>query len=189
MNVHALHAGLPNCSIPTTTHRVSPWAHTFVACLALLLATVECFADTLVGRVVGVTDGDTITVLDEIKVPHKIRLSGIDAPERSQAFGQRAKLKMAELVFGKEVTVVTHKVDKYGRNVGKVLLDGEDANRQMIVAGMAWHYKQYEREQSPGDRLSYAAAELEARKNEAGLWRDAAPVAPWEWRATKRSKR
>lgn len=140
-------------------------------------------ARLLVGTVVGVTDGDTITVLDEQRTQHKIRLAGIDAPEKAQAFGQRSKEALSALVFGRSVTVATEKQDRYGRTVGKIIIDGRDANLAQVVAGMAWHYKKYEGEQSPSDRLLYADAEREARDVRRGLWQDETPITPWNYRS------
>ena len=99
------------------------------------------FTGTVDGQVVGVTDGDTITVLDGQRTQHKVRLAGIDAPEKAQAFGQRSKEHLSSLVFGRQVKVETEKQDRYGRTVGKVLVEGRDANLAMVVAGLAWHYK------------------------------------------------
>jgi endonuclease YncB( thermonuclease family) len=95
---------------------------------------------------VAIADGDTLTVLDENKTQHKIRLSGIDAPERAQPFGQRSKEYLSMLVFGKTIEVETDKQDRYKRTLGKIVLDGRDVNLAMVVAGLAWHYKKYERE-------------------------------------------
>ena len=152
---------------------------------AIILALCLVFqaqAETLLGKVIHVQDGDSITVLDETHTQHKIRLSGIDAPERRQAFGNVSKESLAEQVAGQSVAVEWVKVDKYGRKVGKVLLAGLDCNLVQIKRGLAWHYKQYQREQSPTDQQSYAAAEIEARAAKLGLWRDADPVPPWEFR-------
>lgn len=151
----------------------------------------SCFAftGTVDGQVVGVTDGDTITLLDGQRTQHKVRLAGIDAPEKAQAFGQRSKEHLSSLVFGRQVKVETAKQDRYGRTVGKVLFDGRDANLAMVVAGLAWHYKKYEGEQSPADRLLYAAAEQEAREARRGLWLDQVVTAPWDHRAKVRSRR
>ena len=146
------------------------------------MAVTAANADQVQGRVVGVADGDTVTVLDDRKVQHKVRLAGIDAPEQGMPYGQRSKQYLSNLVFGKTVTLEGDKVDRYGRTVAKVLLNGRDVNLAQIAAGMAWHYKKYEREQSPADRQSYAAAEAEARAAKLGLWRDAAPLPPWEFR-------
>jgi endonuclease YncB( thermonuclease family) len=152
-------------------------ATTLVLCLGL-----QAQAETLLGKVIHVQDGDSITVLDETHTQHKIRLSGIDAPERRQAFGNVSKESLAEQVAGQSVAVEWDKVDRYGRKVGKVLLGGLDSNLVQVKRGLAWHYKKYEREQSPADRQSYAAAEAEARAAKLGLWRDAAPLPPWEFR-------
>lgn len=150
--------------------------------IALLLAHSLASAETIQGKVVGVTDGDTITVLDQSKTQHKIRLSGIDAPEKGMPFGQKSKDHLSDLVAGKEVSVEATKVDRYGRSVGKVLVEGLDANLAQVEAGYAWHYKDYQREQSRVDRLAYSHAEDRAREVKKGLWLDKEPVPPWEWR-------
>ena len=139
-------------------------------------------AETISGRVVGVADGDTITVLDADKTQHRIRLSGIDAPEKKQPFGQRSKQSLSDLVFSKSVAVETTKRDRYGREVGKVLIEGVDANLVQVQRGFAWHYKAYQREQSPQDRVLYSDAEAIARRDRVGLWRDDTPQPPWEFR-------
>lgn len=144
-------------------------------------------ADTLTGRVVGVTDGDTITVLDAAHQQHKVRLAGIDAPEKSQAFGQRAKQHLSRLVFDRTVAIEGSKLDRYGRLIGKVLVSSTDANLQLVRAGLAWHYKQYANEQSPTDRVLYAQAEEQARGRHLGLWGDASPQPPWEYRHAGKS--
>jgi endonuclease YncB( thermonuclease family) len=151
---------------------------------ALVLAsTLLCaHAATITGRVVGVADGDTVTVLDDSNTQHKIRLAGIDAPEKKQAFGQRSKQSLSDLVFNKQVTVETDKKDKYRREVGKILLTGQDVNLEQVTRGFAWHYKQYEQEQSPNDRKLYDFAEKEARAARRGLWADADPLPPWDFR-------
>ena len=157
-------------------------ATTLVLCLVF-----QAQAETLLGKVIHVQDGDSITVLDETRTQHKIRLSGIDAPERRQAFGNVSKESLAEQVAGQSVAVEWDKVDRYGRKVGKVLLAGLDSNLVQIKRGLAWHYKKYELEQSPADRQSYAAAEAEARAAKLGLWRDAEPTPPWEFRRKGRN--
>jgi len=157
--------------------------------LATLLLALACNAnaETITGRVVGVADGDTITVLDARQVQHKIRLAGIDAPEKKQPFGNRSKESLSQLAFGKTVDVETIKRDRYGRQIGKVLVNGQDVNLLQVERGMAWFYRQYQREQSPNDRRLYEAAEDAAKANKRGLWQDSAPVAPWESRRPKRS--
>jgi endonuclease YncB( thermonuclease family) len=147
-----------------------------------LLVVVSAQAETFQGRVVGVADGDTITVLDADNTQHKVRLSGIDAPEKAQAYGQRSKQSLSGLVFGKSVVVETTKRDRYGREVGKVLADGLDVNLEQVNRGLAWHYKAYQREQPPADRTTYSEAEQAAREARTGLWQDPEPVPPWEFR-------
>ncbi len=155
-----------------------------VACLTILSATASATTE-VIGRVVGVSDGDTITVLDAQKVQHKIRLSGIDAPESSQAFGRRSKEHLSNLVFGQTVTVVAEKSDRYGRTLGKVLVNRQDANLAQVQAGLAWHYKKYANQQPSADRASYARTEEHARQNRLGLWRDDNPTPPWDFRRSK----
>jgi endonuclease YncB( thermonuclease family) len=156
---------------------------TFTTMLLALACTAN--AETITGLVVGVSDGDTITVLDANKVQHKIRLAGIDAPEKKQAFGNRSKESLSALAFDKTVNVETDKQDRYGRQVGKVLVNGQDVNLVQVERGMAWFYRQYQREQSPNDRRLYEAAEDAARADKRGLWRDAEPLPPWEFRHNK----
>ena len=127
-------------------------------------------------------DGDTITVLDANRQQNKVRLTGIDAPEKFQPFGNRSRQHLSALVHGRDVVVEWNKRDRYGRILGKVLVGSVDANLEQIRAGLAWHYKQYEREQSREDRETYASAELDARTAKRGLWIDPAPIPPWEFR-------
>lgn len=165
---------------------------------ALLIPLAGAWAATLTGRVVGVHDGDSITVLDDSRTQYKIRLSGIDAPELKQAFGTRSKQSLADMVYDKQVTVEREKPDRYGRIVGVVYIVGQvcirgvscqesktDTGLMQVASGMAWHYKQYAREQSPTDRERYATEEKQARDAKRGLWADANPVPPWEWRRNR----
>lgn len=160
----------------------------FIPLLAALLFAAPSGADTLHGRVVGVTDGDTVKVLDAAHTEWKIRLMGIDAPEKQQAFGARSKANLSDLVYGKTVTVEYSKKDRYGRTVGKILVNGVDANLEQVKAGMAWHYKKYAKEQPTADRESYAEAEEQASAGQRGLWHDAEPVPPWDWRRSKKQR-
>ncbi len=147
----------------------------------LLFRSIAASADTLTGKVVKVADGDTITVLDN-NTQHKIRLQGIDAPERKQPFGNASRKHLASLVAGKTVTVKWAKRDRYSRIVGFVLVDGHDVNLAQVKAGMAWFYRYYQRELSSEDRRRYATAENQARTDRLGLWQDKNPMPPWEWR-------
>ncbi len=172
-------------STPSTL-RQNLAAFTLVA-LALASAA-SAAASTLTGRVVGVSDGDTVTVLDASKRTHKVRLLGIDSPEKKQPFGERAKQSLSDLVFDKQVSVEGGKQDRYGRSLGKIMLDGQDINLEQIRRGMAWHYRQYARDQSPQDRAAYAEAENAARSKRVGLWQDANPVPPWSFRREGREQ-
>lgn len=155
---------------------------TYVSVAVLLVVALNCTAATIEGRVVGVMDGDTISIINQNHEQFRIRLSGIDAPEKKQEFGQRSKESLSSLVFGKPVTVETSKQDLYGRSVGKVLVNGQDANLEQIRRGMAWHYKAYRRSQPLIDRAGYADAENSARAARRGLWVESEPVPPWEYR-------
>ena len=168
-----------------------------LAFLLCWLSIVPAYAD-FEGRVVSVADGDTITVLDARKQQHKIRLSGIDAPEKAQPFGDRSKANMLRLVFGKDVFVEERKQDRYGRTVGRVLVRPDecqtcgktlDVSMAQLTVGLAWHFKRYEKEQPDLERGQYSFAEDEARSKRAGLWRDPNPVAPWDFRSTKNGSR
>lgn len=160
----------------------SIFVYLLLGSLALVLLNSSLYAASINGKVVGVSDGDTITVLDASKTQIKVRLEGIDAPEKAQPFGQKSKEHLSDLVFGKQVVVESNKTDKYGRTVGKVLVNGKDANLEQVRSGFAWHYKEYQKEQSPSDRVAYSNAETNAQNIKSGLWRDPKPMPPWEWR-------
>jgi len=161
------------------TFKTSPTVYVFLLGV-FLWQTLN--AETLSGKVIHVADGDTITILDSSHQQLKIRLSGIDAPEKAQDYGQRSKEHLNGLVQGQQVIVETSKKDKYGRHVGQVLLKGQDVNLEQLRAGLAWYYREYERELTPELRQSYAKAESEAKDARMGLWSDAQPVPPWQWR-------
>jgi endonuclease YncB( thermonuclease family) len=153
--------------------------------LALYAAPVLAVAD-VAGRVVGVADGDTMTLLDESNRQYKVRLAGIDAPEKRQAFGHQSKKTLGECAFGKSAVVEGSKVDRYGRLIGKVVVDGVDCNLRQIEVGLAWHYKRYAGEQKPADRTRYDAAEVAARGAGLGLWHEPIPTPPWNFRRSDR---
>ncbi|WP_205853073.1 thermonuclease family protein [Polaromonas sp. AER18D-145] len=178
-------AGAQQLPSPVFGRRV--WRGLLASLMALGISAGAAAA-VLAGKVVAVTDGDTITVLDAGKVEHAVRLSGIDAPEKKMPFGQRSKQHLSDLLYGKWVEVEGEKNDRYGRLVGKVLVNGIDANLAQVQAGMAWHYKQYEREQTASDRQTFAEAEIRSATARQGLWVDRDPVAPWDWRKERRRK-
>jgi len=139
--------------------------------------------------VVSVADGDTLTVIDDNKKQYRIRLAGIDAPEKGQPYGDLSKKHLSALVFKQRVLVEWQKHDRYGRVVGVVVYGKRDVCLEQVSAGLAWHYKRYASEQSPKDRQAYAVAEDEARVRRVGLWRDAKPEPPWVYRSQIRGKR
>lgn len=132
------------------------------------------------GKVVKVIDGDTIHVLGKGST-YKIRLAGIDAPERSQAFGKRAREKLVDLVAGKQVIAIVESKDRYGRYVAKVNCASQDVSAEMLRAGYAWHYAQYS-----GSNY-YADLMKQAKRQRLGLWVDKHPQAPWDYRKEQRS--
>ena len=153
-----------------------------LAFLCLLFFTLVSFAEELIGKVIKVSDGDTITVLDSNNQKHKIRLKGIDAPESQQAFGDISTQSLSELVYDKEVLVTWDKKDKYYRILGKVIVDGRDINYEQLKKGLAWYYKQYEKDLSDEDKKKYSEAEEWARNYTEGLWADSNSMPPWEFR-------
>ena len=136
---------------------------------------------------VGVSDGDTVTVLDASKRQHRVRLLGIDAPEKDQDFRQASKQNLSELVFGREVTVESEKLDRYGRTLGKVMVDGRSANLEQVKAGLAWFYRHYAEDVPAADREELEAAETEAKQAGEGLWGRPDPTPPWDFRRGGRS--
>ena len=133
------------------------------------------------GRVVGVHDGDTITLLMTDHQQVKVRLAQIDAPEIGQAFGQRSKQALSDLVFNKSIEVKKETIDKYGRTVGTLFLDGIDVNAEMIRRGAAWVYRKYAK-----DQLLFQL-ETQAKQEKRGLWNlpESERIPPWEWRHPK----
>jgi len=154
--------------------------------LAAALAAGSASARDFAGRVVGIQDGDTVTVLDASNQQHRVRLAGIDAPEKAQAFGAAAKEQLARLAFGKQADLRCAKRDRYGREVCSLYVAGRDVGLEQVRSGHAWWFREYAREQSLEDRNVYASAESEAREARRGLWRDASPQAPWAWRRQAR---
>ena len=144
----------------------------------LLSICITCYSQ-LTGEVVSIADGDTFTLLTPEKKQIKIRLHGIDCPEKNQDFGTVAKEYLSDLIFEKTVKVQKVRIDRYRRTIGIVTIDGEVANEKLLQQGLAWHYKKYD--QNP----KWAALELEARKAKLKIWSLKDPVPPWEFRAKK----
>ena len=148
----------------------------------ILLYPCGVTAETLIGKVVRITDGDTLVILDATQSQHKIRLAGIDAPESRQPFGQKSKERLSQSVAGQQVAVDWSKRDRYERIIGKIIYDGKDVNLAQIRAGLAWWYRKYAGEQSSVDRQLYEAAEDRARADQVGLCGVSDPIPPWDWR-------
>ena len=153
----------------------------FVILFALLLPPATGAVEW-VGTVVGIADGDTLTLLDGSKTLHRIRIDAIDAPERSQPYGQRARQSLVDLANGRGARAECAKTDRYGRAVCRVIVDGLDVGLEQVRRGLAWYYVKYAREQTADVRLHYAQAEIDARTARVGLWTAPQPIAPWDYR-------
>jgi endonuclease YncB( thermonuclease family) len=157
------------------------------ALIALLLASTALGQEAIVSaRIVGITDGDTVKALAADNQLLRVRLSWIDAPEKSQAFGQRSKQHLSELVFGREVELHTHGLDRYGRTLAVIFVNDTDANLEQVRSGMAWCYTRYLSEASSDIQASYQQAETEAWEQQRGLWSERDPIPPWEYRRAAR---
>jgi micrococcal nuclease len=153
------------------------------AFLALMLATAVLGQEPVIhGRVVGVADGDTLKVLVGDQKLLRIRLAFCDAPEKKQAFGARAKQAMSELVFGKDIDLLPHAIDRYGRTVAQVSVDGKDVGGEMLRQGLAWVYERYITEASPEIQDTYRKSQEEAKADQQGLWSDPNSIPPWIFR-------
>jgi micrococcal nuclease len=149
--------------------------------LFLLILTISFLSfqviSTINGKIVGVSDGDTVKLLTADFTEIKVRLEGIDCPEKNQAFGQKAKQFTSDLCFGKQVSFQKTGQDRYGRSLGYIILpDGRNLNKEILRAGFAWHYKKYNQSKELAD------LEKEAKAAKRGLWYDPNPMAPWDFR-------
>jgi endonuclease YncB( thermonuclease family) len=149
-----------------------------VAICVLYLPAAQ--AATFSGKVVGIADGDTLTVLNENKRQVKIRLAEIDAPESGQRFGAKSKQSLSQLCFGKQAEVVPRAIDRYKRTVARVKCADVDANAEQVNRGMAWVYRKYAK-----DNYLYVL-QHEAKSAERGLWSDPSPIPPSAWRQQQR---
>jgi len=156
----------------------------FLLIFIMLVLPTLSFSLTIHGKVVSVADGDTITILDEGKQQTKIRLYGIDTPEKAQAFGKKAKKFTASLTAGKQAKVEVYDTDRYGRSVGVVLVNGTNVNEEIIKNGYAWQYQKYCKASFCDDWLKL---EEHARSFAFGLWADSNPQPPWDWRKGKKT--
>ena len=156
----------------------------FILFLGFFFFTTVALCQTiLTGKVVGVSDGDTFTILISGNRQVKIRLHGVDCPEKSQDFGTKAKDFTSATIFAKSIKVQSKGKDRYGRTIGIAqLANGSTLNEALLKAGLAWHYKQYDKSEK------YAKLEQQARIAKAGLWSHSKPQAPWEFRKSGRRK-
>lgn len=146
--------------------------------LIFLLSNLS-FANDIIGKVISIADGDTLTILTNDK-KQKIRLAHIDAPEKNQDFWEKSKQNLANLCFGKNAIVKVHSKDRYKRLLAEVFCDGKNANLQQVKSGLAWHYKTYSK------NTIYSKAELAAKKKNLGLWILKNPTPPWKFRKSKK---
>ncbi len=158
-----------------------------LAWCVLLLSILPCsisFSETITGKVISVADGDTITILTPRKEQLKIRLSAVDTPEGGQAYGNKAKQFTSSMVYRKQVQVEKETVDRYGRTVGFVYVNGSNLSEQIITNGYGWVYRKYCKWAFCDDWLEL---EEQARNSRKGLWADPHAIPPWEWRKQKRN--
>lgn len=154
-----------------------------IAAFALtLLLAAHAWSQSLLATVVAVHDGDTVTVVIRGGHTIKVRLNGIDAPELKQKFGKESQEHLATAVDGKDVLLIPAGTDVYGRTIGTIYCDGADQNLAQLTAGLAWYNFKYKRSLAPPERLTYAAAEAEAKTQNIGLWSEPNRVAPWLYR-------
>lgn len=156
-------------------------SHKIIAGFLLILLTFTTQAAVIQGKVVHIADGDTLTILIAGNEQVKIRLAGIDTPEKAQPYGNRAKQALAALTFQKQASVDVQTKDRYGRSVGRVYVQGVDVNAELVKQGMAWVYRKY-----TNDQRLYAL-EAEAKQAKRGLWASDNPIEPWLWRKGKRT--
>jgi micrococcal nuclease len=158
------------------------WILYSIFCAFILAPVVQ--AEECTGKVVGIQDGDTLTIRVDNGAATRIRLWGIDAPEKRQAYGNASKRYLSSLAYGRRVRLLVRDTDRYGRTVAEIILpDGRNANQEMVRAGYAWWFRKY----APNDRI-LESLEGEACKAKRGLWADPHAVPPWEYRRSKRSK-
>lgn len=152
----------------------------FPMLIVALLLIVSCKVNVLTGEVVRVADGDTFTLLVDNDTQVRVRLYGIDCPERGQPYNRVATEHLKQLLAKGDVRVKEMDVDHYGRTIGMVYAGGINVNESLLAAGLAWHYTSFD------NNFSWVALEAHARENKVGLWAEPNPVAPWDWRKEKR---
>ena len=170
------------CLVPNVirraTHAISSGLRSLTLAFFLLIPLIASAETTVEARIVGVTDGDTVKALIGKKQQWKVRLAEIDAPEKRQPWGKRAKQALASKIFGKNVRIVVSGKDRYGRHIGKIYLGNRDINREMVREGHAWVYRKYMKDRS------LLKVEERARQSFQGLWslQKSLQEPPWNWR-------
>jgi micrococcal nuclease len=153
-----------------------------VLIIIFFLSLSNCLYSQLKGRIIGVSDGDSVSLLDEKNVVFKIRLNGIDAPEKKQDFGNASKNFIGDLIYDKFVWVRTNGLDRYGRTIGTIYLNenmiGKSVNEMSLENGMSWHYKKYDK------NILWSNIELKAKEDKVGLWKLPNPIPPWSFRGS-----
>lgn len=146
----------------------------------ILFLSINSYANgRVVGYVIGITDGDTLTILDNSKQLHKIRLANIDAPEKSQDFGMVSKKNLSNICFKQSAIAEIQSKDRYGREVGVVYCKQIEANYKQVNDGFAWAYRKYSNDPK------YLNVEAQAKYKKSGLWQMSSPIPPWEYRRGK----
>jgi endonuclease YncB( thermonuclease family) len=176
------HSHFRGVQVPPALDYRLPMIRKTLAAVLIVACTAGHAGTVITGRVVGIADGDTLTMLDADQRQHIIRLDGIDAPEKAQAFGQASKGHLSDLAIGRDAVAECHKVDRYRRSVCRVTVDDADLCLAQLRAGLAWVFTRYAHELTAQRRADYNDAESVARREQKGLWRDEAPLPPWEWR-------
>ena len=151
--------------------------------IALTVISVSLFGEDFTGRVTRVLDGDTIDIMDAKNVTHRIRLYGVDAPEKCQEYGAVASLYLAIVLNNKSVEIISTARDRYGRLIGQVRCSGKDINAELVRNGLAWHYVRY----APQD-VNLKGLEATAKSGAIGLWSSPNPIPPWQFRKSRKKK-
>lgn len=146
------------------------------------LPATEVALQPLQVETVRVLDGDSLIVADRDGRRLEVRIHGIDAPERRQPYSNPSRRNLDRMLRGKQITMIPRDRDRYERVVARLVVDQQDVGLEQIRDGLAWHYRRYQDEQPPDERSAYSQAERRARQSRTGLWRDAEPIAPWEYR-------
>ncbi len=148
----------------------------------LLLLAAAAHAEIISGRVVSISDGDTLTIAEATKQSHTIRLLGIDAPEITQDFGQKARTTLSAFALNQHATAKCKQVERSRGKQCVVVVGGSDVGLEQLRAGMAWWYRQHNAQQSAKERTDYEQAEFMAKIRRFGLWNSKNPMPPWDWR-------